>query len=204
LGKILGLARIAAFGAALVVAGCVTVENSLSQDEIAGMKLTGVSVTFAPTAYIQWEDGEQAYAASKGSTDNQSAVANTPEGKAYVRNLLASRIKTGIEKVMAGQLNGVRPVRLEVVVKRFYIPSPLQSILIGGGRGMTADARLVDARTGASIAANADVAIALPSGGGLVGTAVQAAIDNAADQSPTQKLIDRYAEDYRAWLLRKT
>jgi hypothetical protein len=181
----------------------VTAENSLSQNDIAAMKLTSVSVSFSPNAYVQWEDGGRAYAASKGGTDNQSVVANTPEANAYVRNLLASRIKAGIEKVMAGQLNGVRPVRLEVVVKRFDIPSALESILINSARGMTADARLVDARTGAFIAANADVAVALPAGGGLLGTAVQAAIDNAADQSPAQKLIDRYAGDYRDWLLRK-
>ena len=36
----------------------------------------------------------------------------TPEGKAYVQNLLAPKIKAGVEKAMAGQLNGARPVRL--------------------------------------------------------------------------------------------
>jgi hypothetical protein len=204
LGKTLRWAHLAALGAVLALAGCVTAENSLSQNDIAGMKLTGVTVTYAPTASIQWEDGVRAYAASKGSADAQvPSVARTPEGQAYVQNLLASRIKAGIERSMSGQLNGSRPVRLEVVVKRFDIPSAVQSIIVGGGRGMTADTNLIDARTGALIMANSSQGTYVPSGGGLLGTAIQAAVDNAAEQSPADKIVARYAEDYRNWLLRR-
>jgi hypothetical protein len=204
LGKTLRCAHLAALGAVLALVGCVTAENSLSQNDIAGMKLTGVTVTYAPTAFIQWEDGVRAYAASKGSADAQvPSVARTPEGQAYVRNLLASRIKAGIERSMSGQLNGSRPVRLEVVVKRFDIPSALQTIVVGGGRGMTADTNLVDARTGALIMANSSQGVYLPSGGGLLGSAIQAAMDNAAEQSPADKIVAHYAEDYRNWLLRR-
>lgn len=203
MGSMLGWARLAALGAALALAGCVTAENSLSQNDIAGMRLTGVTVTYVPTAFIQWEDGVRAYAASKGSVDPQvPSVARTPEGQAYVQNLLASRIKAGIERAMSGQLNGSRPVRLEVVVKRFDIPSAVQTIIAGGGRGMTADTNLVDARTGALILANSSQGVYLPSGGGLLGSAIQAAMDNAAEQSPADKIVARYAEDYRDWLLR--
>jgi hypothetical protein len=103
LGTLLGRARIVALGVVLALAGCVTTENSLSQADIASMKLTGVTVSYTPTAFIQWEDGVRAYAASKGSADTAvPSVARTPEGKAYVQNLLASRIKAGIERAMAG------------------------------------------------------------------------------------------------------
>lgn len=142
MGTISGLARLAALGVALALAGCVTpAENSLSQNDIAGMKLTGVTVNYAPDARVQWEDGIRAYATAKAITDDQIATAtDTPEGKAYVRNMLAPRIKTEVEKVMVGQLNGSRPVRLEVVVKTSAISSAVQRILIGGGHGMIADA----------------------------------------------------------------
>jgi hypothetical protein len=202
----LGLARLAALGIVLALAGCVTTaENSLSQNDIAGMKLTGVTVSFAPDALVQWEDGIRAYATAKAITDDQIATAtDTPEGKAYVRNMLAPRIKAGIEKVMAGQLNGSRPVRLDVIVKSFAISSAVQRILIGGGRGMTADANLVDARTGAVIVANPDLRAFLMAGQGIVGTAVQAAIDNASEQSVVEKVVTRYGESYRDWLLRQS
>ena len=200
----LGLARIAALGAVLALAGCVTAENSLSQNDIAGMKLAGVTVGFAPDAMVQWEDGIRAYATAKAITDDQIATAtNTPEGKAYVRNMLAPKIKGAIEQKMAGQLNGSRPVRLEVVVKSFALASAVQRILIGGGRGMVADANLVDARTGAVILAYKDMNVNQVVGNGIVGTAVQAAIDSASERSPAEKLADQYGENYRAWLLRR-
>jgi hypothetical protein len=205
LGKILGLARMAALGLAFALAGCVTAENSLSQNDIAGMKLTAVTVSFAPNSFVNYENIILALGIPKTIPDDQiTATARTPEGKAYLQGLLAPRIKAGIEKVMAGQLNGSWPVRLEVVVKSFALAGAVQSVLIGGNRGITADANLVDARTGALVIANPKSQAYLPAGGGLVGTAVQAAIDNAAEQNPADKLINLYGENYRNWLLRQS
>jgi hypothetical protein len=183
--------------------GCVTTaENSLSANDIAGMKLTGVNVSFYPDAGVQWEDGIRTYATSKAIPDDQIATAtNTPEGKAYVQTMLAPFIKTGVTKSLNGQFNGTRPVRLEVVVKSFAVASAVQRILIGGGRGMIADATLVDARTGATIVAYPQLFAATYAGQGIVGTAVQAAIDNASEQSVAEKLAYRYGEIYKRWLL---
>jgi hypothetical protein len=201
-----GLARLAALVAALALAGCVTTaENSLSQNDIASMKLTGVTVSFAPDAGVQWEDGIRAYATAKAISDDQIATAtNTPEGNAYVRTMLAPVIQTGVSKSMAGQLVGSRPVRLDVVVKSFALSSAVQRILIGGGRGMVADANLVDARTGAIIIAYPNLVVASYAGQGIVGTAVQAAIDSSSDQSVAEKLASRYGNIYRNWLLRQS
>jgi hypothetical protein len=105
---------------------------------------------------------------------------------------------------MAGALIGRRAVRLDVTVRRFEIAGAMMSILIGGGRGMTADATLVDARTGAVIISSPKESIALPAGSGLLGTAVQAAIDSSSDQSVTDKVIATFGHDYRRWLLRET
>lgn len=201
---IAGLVRLSALGVALGLAGCVTAENSLSQNDIAGMKLAGVTVSYAPDARIQWEDGIRAYATAKAIPDHEIATAtDTPEGKAYVRNLLAPKIKAGVEKAMAGQLNGTRPVRLDVVVKNFAIAGAVQRIVIGGGREMTATANLVDARTGAVIIANPDLRAFLMAGQGVLGTALQAAVDSAAAQSVADQVANRYGENYRDWLLRR-
>lgn len=197
-----GLARAVALGAMLVLAGCVTTENALSENEIASMKLTAVAVSFAPDALVVWEDGIRAYANAKTISDDQiTAAANTPEAKAYVQGMLVPRIKSGIEQAMAGQLAGARPVRLDIVVRNFALPSAVQRIVIGGQRGMTADATLVDARTGAVIIAYPNLTAFLYTGNGIAGTIVQAAIDNSDKQSPADKVIARYGETYRTWLL---
>jgi hypothetical protein len=203
LRTISGLARISALLVAFSLTGCVTTaENSLSANDIASMKLTGVNVSFVPDARVQWEDGIRAYATSKAITDDQIATAtNTPEGKAYVLTMLAPVIKTGVTKSLNGLLKGTQPVRLEVVVKSFVLASAVQRILIGGGRGMVADATLVDAKTGAVIVAYPGMLAATYAGEGILGTAVTAAFDNASEQSVAEKLAYRYGEIYKRWLL---
>jgi hypothetical protein len=197
------MARLAALAGALALTGCVTAENSLSANDIAGMKLAGVSVSYAPDALVVWDDGIRAYAASKGIVEDMATATNTPEGKAYVRNLLASRVKGDVERQMAGQLNGTRPVRLDVVVHSFAIASAVQRIVIGGGHGMTADANLVDARTGAVILKHPNLMANVAAAGGLVGTAVQSAIEAAAKVDNTDTVANKWGTTYRDWLLRR-
>src|SRR5207253_955790 len=79
-GTVLGMARLAVLAGALALAGCVTTENSLSANDIANMKLTGVTVSYAPDARVTWDDGIRAYAASKGIVDDMASATNTPEG----------------------------------------------------------------------------------------------------------------------------
>jgi len=196
-------ARVAALAVMLALAGCKTVENSLSQNDVAAMKLAAVSVSFAPEAHVQWEDGSRAYATAKAIPDDEIATGtNTPEGKAYTQTMLAPKIKAGLEQKVGPQLHGSRPVRLEVVVKSFVQAGAVQRVLVGGGRGMVADANLVDARTGAVIVSYPDLTAALYAGQGIVGTAVQAAIDASSAQSPAEKLVGTYGDMYCRWLLR--
>jgi hypothetical protein len=202
-GTIWGMARLAVLAGALALTGCVTAENSLSANDIAGMKLAGVTVSYAPDARIVWDDGVRAYAASKGIVEDMATATNTPEGKAYVQNMLASHVKGGVERQMAGQLLGTRPVRLDVVVHSFAIASAVQRIVIGGGHGMTADANLVDARTGAVILRHPNLMANVGAAGGLVGTAVQSAIEAAAKIDNTDTVANRWGATYRDWLLRR-
>lgn len=195
------LVRIAALGAMLALSGCVTAENALTQNDIASMNLTGVNVSFAPDALVMWEDGERAYASAKAVSDEQMAAARrTQDYKDFVHNMLGARIKAGVEQAMAGQLIGSRPVRLEIVVRLFKVPSVASRVLIGSDPEMTASATLVDARTGATIIVHPKLAAFVLGGRGLVGTAVQAAIDSSRNQTQEGQLIARYGEMYREWL----
>jgi hypothetical protein len=201
-GTIWGMARLAVLAGALALTGCVTVENSLSANDIAAMKLTGVTVAYTPDPFVRWDDGIRAYAASKGIVDNSAVPAYTPEGRAYIRALLAPRIKAGVEQAMAGELNGTRPVRLELVVHQFTIVPAVQRIVLGGAHEMRADANLVDARTGAIIIANPKLGAVMAGGEGLIGAAVQGAFTNGGETT-IERLADIYGKTYRNWLLRR-
>ena len=79
------MARLAVLAGALALTGCVTTENSLSKNDIAAMKLTGVNVSYAPDAYVQWDDGIRAYASAKGITDDQIGDRDQYAGRQGVR-----------------------------------------------------------------------------------------------------------------------
>jgi hypothetical protein len=167
------------------------------------MKLTGVTVAYAPDAFVRWDDGIRAYAASKGIIDNSAVPAYTPEGRAYIRALLAPRIKAGVEQAMAGELNGTRPVRLELVVHQFTIVPAVQQIVLGGDHEMRAEANLVDARTGAIIIANPNLgAVIARDRRGLLGAVAEGAFTNG-NETTIERLADIYGKTYRSWLLRK-
>ncbi|MGQ0680857.1 DUF6778 family protein [Bradyrhizobium sp.] len=199
-----GLARLAVLGGALALVGCKTVENSLTANDVSSMRLAGVTVSFTPDARVLWDESVRAYAASKAIPDDEIGKAmDTPEAKAYVRKMLAPRVKASVEQAMAGQLNGARPVRLDIIVKNFALPSAMQRVMVGGAREMTADANLVDAKTGAVIIAYPEMRSFLMAGQGVLGAAVQAAADSAASRAVVDQVTDRYAQDYRNWLLRR-
>ncbi|MCW5705051.1 MAG: DUF6778 family protein [Xanthobacteraceae bacterium] len=205
MGTFWGLARLAVLGGVLALVGCKTVENSLTANDISSMKLTSVTVSFAPGARVLWEESVRAYAASKAIPDDEIGKAmDTPEAKAYVQKMLSPHVKASVDQAMAGQLNGTRPVRLDIVVKNFALPSAVQRIVIGGAREMTADANLVDAKTGVVIIAYPEMRSFLIAGEGVLGAAVQAAADSAASRAVVDQVTDRYAQDYRNWLLRRT
>jgi hypothetical protein len=124
----------------------------------------------------------------------------TQDMKDYVRGMLAGRIKAGVEQALAGQLVGSRPVRLDIVVKQFRTPSVASRVLVGSDPQMKASATLVDARTGAVIISHPEIEAFVPGGHGLIGAAVQAAMDSSRNETQDGRLITRYGQMYREWL----
>jgi len=200
----MGLGRARAFlipaFVATALAGCVTASNTVSVDEVASFRLTGVNVTYAPDVHIMWGDGERAYAASKGQPATESDVlAKTPEGQAYLRNTIATKLKGAIERNVAGALLGARPVRLNVTIKSFIVASAVQRVILGGHHGMSADVSLVDAKTGVVLLPYAAQSSYTPGGQGIVGVLADAAVL----PDPLDRVVNDYAGQYAGWLLRK-
>src|SRR3954464_499061 len=69
----------------LMLAGCVTVSNTLAPEQIGAFKLTKVDVVYAPDAIVTWGDGQAAYAAHRGVAHDPFAAA-TPDSIAYERD----------------------------------------------------------------------------------------------------------------------
>lgn len=189
---------VAAF--ALLVAGCVTVNNSLTPQQVADFRLTEVDVTFAPDANIWWGDGEREYAATKGvAAHNAEQIAKTPEGMQYVRGRLTQKLTDALRRDLAPYLVGRHAVRLQVVVRAAHISSPIQRILVGGGHFLKADVTVVDARTGQPLLTYPNFIGSAMAGQGIVGTMVEHAMAGA----PMDRVVAGFATGYRKWLLRQ-
>jgi len=151
--------RLAVIAFCLSLAGCAGYGDKLKPEVVQSLNLQQLAVSVPPEATFYWGDGERAYARSIGQPDSEAAkLGESPQGKAYMRNLASQRIKTAFDRALGGKFKGSRPVRIEIVMHDVYVSSPLQRILVGGDYSMKATANLVDAKTGQVIAANPNLA----------------------------------------------
>jgi hypothetical protein len=186
--------------AAVTLSGCVTASNTLSMDDVGTLRFSGVDVSFAPDVHIWWGDGERAFAASKGQPATESDnLAKTPEGQAYLRNAIATRMKTAMERNLTSGLVGSRPVRVKVTVKGVMVASAIQRVIIGGHHTMNADVTVVDAKSGATLLPYAAQSSQAFAGQGIGGVLVDAALMG----DPIDRVINGYADQYSSWLLRR-
>jgi hypothetical protein len=190
--------RLPAIALALALSACAGARNSLDQDQIQSLRYTDTVVTYGPDASIWWGDGERAYAVSKGVAQTESeALGKTPEGQAYLRGQITSKIKAAMGRHLAVSLKGSRPARVEVVVKNVRIASAVQRILIGGSYIVMGEVTLVDSRNGAVIDSR-PVAASAVAGQGVV----QVIAENAfAGGDPIDRVIDNFGQNYRLRLL---
>ena len=219
-----GLAMLAAVA---VLAGCATISNPLSLEELKSLRISGVDVVYAPQASIYWPGAEQEYvagvqakqgksaAASKkstavvstsdvttsGGTDGTSSeytsIAETPEAKQYLRDKLAALVKAQVEKSLMPHFNGTREARIEVAVHAFNIPPAVQRVVLGGAPVLMAVMTLKDAATGKELA-KMDRGSGAYAGNGLLGVAVDQFLEDLE-----VRVIDAYGEQLRQWLLKQ-
>lgn len=186
---------------ALALAGCVTVSNSLAPDQVRDFRLLGVNVNYASDAQILWGDGERAYAASKGiSVFEADAAGRTPEGQAYMRSIISAKLKTAMDRTLAGKMTRSKPVRMEVVLKQVTIASPIQRVVIGGTHYIKADINLVDSQTGTVVLSYPAQTATSLSGQGIGGTLVDGLIGN----DPMDRVVADCVWQYQNWLLGPT
>ncbi len=201
---------------ASALAGCATSVNSLTKAELETINIQSVDIKYRPDTHIWWGNAEREYAAkvapagmpakpSKSATeintvpgdkdgDAYRELMDTPEAKAYLRDKLAGLIKDRLTHFVLPSYQGTRPVRLEVEIRSFVIPSPLQRIALGGTPRLTAVTVLRDSATGQELGRHERVAVGY-AGNGIVGVAVDQAGDDLED-----RVLDKYVSNVREWL----
>jgi hypothetical protein len=183
---------------AFALAGCVTTQNPLSRQDVESFRLASVHVDIDSAATLWWGDGDRAYARSKGRSEADSEeLSKTPEAHAFTAQLASAKIGAALEQQLKPVLTGPRPVKVNVHLRRLYVASAIQRVLVGGSHEMIADVTVTDARTGALLVSHPGFhAIAL-AGQGIGG----AMLDAALMADPIDRLTLNFASKYREWLL---
>lgn len=185
---------------ALGLSACVTVApNTLSPQETANLNFSSLEVRVPPQTPIAWSAAEDDYLRARGLSQTDPALTATPEARARLRDLAASRLKRALERVMARRTQGARPVRLVATVTRVDIPSVAQRVIVGGHPAVQADIEVIDARSGAVLTTYRGAVGRRPAGQGIMALADSVAVSAGADD-----LFDRaandYAEGFDGWL----
>ena len=183
---------------AFALAGCVTTQNPLSRQDVESFRLASAHVDIDSAATLWWGDGDRAYARSKGRSEADSEeLSKTPEARAFTAQLASAKIGAALEQQLKPVLTGPRPVKVNVHLRRLYVASAIQRVIVGGSHEMTADVTVTDARTGALLVSHPGFhAIAL-AGQGIGG----AMLDAALMADPIDRLTLNFASKYREWLL---
>jgi hypothetical protein len=195
--------------AVAALAGCATPKINLSQTELATLDIQRVDVSFAPNAHLWWGNAEREYAAKVGAPppdpqadpdlpgerdgDAYRDLMDSPEAKKYLRKKLARMLQDRLGHLVA-EHQGTRPARLEVVVRTFIIPSPLQRIALGGSPRLRASIVLRDAVTGQELGKYNGGAAGY-AGHGIAGVLADQLGDDLED-----RVLDQYDKTVSGWL----
>ncbi len=110
--------------------------------------------------------------------------------------MAAAKINAALELQLRPVLAGHRPVKLNVRLRRLYVASAIQRIVVGGHHELVADVTVVDAKSGAVLLSHPEFRTASMAGQGIGGTMLDAAL--LAD--PIDRLAQNFAVSYRDWL----
>jgi hypothetical protein len=196
---------------AVMLAGCATSINKLSKTEIEALNIASVDIRFAPDAHIWWGTAEREYAAKVGAAppepkkthnaalpgdrdgDAYRELMDSPAAKKYLQDRLSRMIHDRLD-YFVHKYEGSRPVRLEVEVKSFVIPSPLQRLTLGGAPLLATEVILRDVATGQELGKLDRVAVG-QAGGGIAGVVIDQVGDDLED-----RVLDKYYSNVRSWL----
>jgi hypothetical protein len=188
---------------ALLLAACVTVApHTVSMDNIRGLKLVDVEITGAEVIR-SWPDLESAYAKSPNADPEivqrlqPNSVGALPPARDFIAAELRRMIKSEFDTQFADVFVGPRAARAMVHLKAVDIPSS-GPLLIGGQTAVIdAEITLLDARSGAPMISYPGNSANRYLPGGLIAPIARAAVGDEG-----RRLLQRYMQQHREWLLR--
>ena len=113
---------------------------------------------------------------------------------------IAGIVKDGVKSKVDGALHGAKPANLKFQVRKLFIASAAQRVIVGGVHQLIVDAWLADAATGQELTPRQMFSVAVGGGGGVVGVLTDQVI-NSVMNDPVYRLADQVGLKTRAWLV---
>jgi hypothetical protein len=198
--------KLIAFGFILFMSACATVpQHSIQLDQVQSFKLVGVSFKGAENI-ASWPSEEENFR-KQPNIDAQvidrlraGSAQNVPEIHAFFAKRLVERFESNFNNTVGSALNGTRPVKAIVAIKKLIIPSTAMRVLVSNTSVMSADITLIDAKTSAEILKYDGVESLQPHLGG-VGALVLSVTDLGLSQE--NSLMADYFLTYKKWLTKE-
>ncbi|MEM7745220.1 MAG: hypothetical protein AAF409_16065 [Pseudomonadota bacterium] len=188
--------------AAVTLAGCVQPPaNTLSPSERAGLQVSEVAIEFAPDHTIWWGSAEREYGEANGCSQNSeecdfTAFIETEEVKSHLRERVESLVNELASSRLLQLWGGEREVTARVRIKRFYVVSGAQSVLLGGAHSFVADLEIIDPENAGVLTRYPDLlGTAGYAPGGLLAVVVEAASDDAS-----RRIVAEWSNAAVSWL----
>ncbi len=193
-------------GFMLLLSACVTVpQHSMQIDQVQSFKLVGVSFKGAENI-ASWPTEEENYRIQP-NIDAQvidrlraGSAQNVPEIHAFFAKRLTERFESSFNNSVRSALNGTRPVKAIITIKKLNIPSTAVRVLVNNTSVMAATITLVDAKTSAELLKYEGVESVQRHLGG-VGALVLSVTELGLTQE--NSLMADYFVTYKKWLTKE-
>ncbi len=191
---------------ALTLAGCGTVApHTVGQASLQSYKIVAVEVE-GMEKVRSWPTQESEFVRATNPAPDvvermrSEPAFNFPALTAYLTKVFASRVQ-----MEAGSrlpiFSGTRPAKLVIRIDQFDIPSAARRALTDNAVKMKANIDLVDASSGATLLSYQGPFRSRPIIGGLLGTAVSSAVEQAQNIDHGYTMIADYMGEYAAWVM---
>ncbi len=189
-----------------LLVACATVpQHSMQVDQVQGFKL--VSVVFKGAENISSWPSEEANYLKQASIDSMAAdklragaAQYVPEVHSFFAKKLEERFEPSFRSAVGSAINGTRPVKAVVTIRKFNVPSTAVKVLVNNTSSVSATIVLVDAKTDAPLLTYEGV-VEVKQGIGGVAALVTSVLD--VDQRSEDSLMSEYFLRYKKWLLKE-
>lgn len=172
-----------------LLAACASPHN-LTQQEVNGLGIANIQVSFAPNAHISWSIEQEKY--------RETHNASPEEIRQHVKTRLLTLVQEEYDRQLKPYFQGPKKVRLEVSIRSLIVPSLAERVFVNNTASFAANYSVVDVKSGTVLARYEDTGSVQIMVGGVAGILTDAT--GLTGKDPALSMIPLHVAKAREWL----